>query len=42
MGDLVAAGVQLHEVLHLADFLRQADQPVVVHDQALERGQLTD
>ena len=42
MRDLVAAGVQLHEVLHLADLLRETDQPVVVHDQALESGQLTD
>ena len=39
--DLVAAGVQLHEVLHLPDLLRETDQPVVVDDQALESGQLT-
>ena len=40
--DLVAAGVQLHEVLHLSDLLRQTDQPVVVHDQTLESRKLTD
>ena len=42
VGDLVAAGVQLHEVLHLANLLRKANQAVVVHDEALEGGQLTD
>ena len=41
VGDLVAGGVQLHEGLHPPDLLGQGDEPVVVHDEALEAGQLT-
>ena len=41
VGDLVAGGVQLHEGLHPADLLGEGDEPVIVHDEALEAGELT-
>lgn len=42
VGDLVAGGVELHQRLHAADLLGEGDEPVVVHNEALEAGQLTD
>ena len=36
MGDLIAGHVQLHQVGHLPDLLRQGDQLVVVGHQTLE------
>ena len=36
MGDLIAGHVQLHQVGHLPDLLRQGDQLVVVCHQTLQ------
>ena len=36
MGDLVAGDVELHQLVHLPDLLRQGDEAVVVGDQALQ------
>ena len=36
MGDLIAGHVQLHQVGHLPDLLRQGDELVVVGHEALQ------
>ena len=42
VGDLVAAHVELHQLRHQPDLLRQADQLVVVRHQALQLAQRAD
>ena len=42
MGDLIAGHVQLHQVGHLPDLLRQGDQLVVVGHQALQIDEAAD
>ena len=36
VGDLVAGHVELHQLVHLPDLLRQGDEAIVVGDQALQ------
>ena len=42
MGNFIAGDVQLHQVGHLPDLLRQGDQLVVVCHQTLEIDQAAD
>ena len=42
VGDLVTAHVELHQVRHQPDLLRQADQLVVVCHEALQLAQRAD
>ena len=42
MGDLIAGHVQLHQVGHLPDLLRQGDELVVVSHEALQIDEAAD